>query len=559
MSRHEETSFIEKFASHPHYIVPQGPQLHAKSWQTEAALRMLLNSLSEGLAQDPSQLIVHEGTGQPARNVPSLQKIIYHLLNLAEDQSLLIQSGKPITVLPTYREAPRVLIANNNIVPHWATWQQFNELKTKGLMMYGASDVGSWIYTGSQSFLQESYETFAAVGRRYFQGTLEGRLVISGGLGAMGGAQPLAVTLNNGVFLGIDINSNHIERHVKMGYLDKMTNDYEQAKLWVMQARVDKSPLSVGLVGDIGVILQRFIQDQLIPDVITDQTAASDPLYGYIPQGLTVETARQLRAINPTSYLERSLASMASHVRSMLEMQQKGAIAFEYGNNLREGARKGGETHAFELQSFFPNFIRPLCCEGKGSFIWIALSGEAEDVYTIEKSLIKLFPENSALHTWLKIAKEKIPFEGLPARTCLLSIEERIAAALHINQMVRQGQLQAPVVITRSLQDSSASASPYRETEAMRDGSDSIADWTLLNLLANCAAGASWVSVQQGGGVGIGYSQQIGMALVADGTEQAEQSIKRVLINDGVIGLIRHADAGYEGAIEKTTTYGLCC
>jgi urocanate hydratase len=551
------SSFIKKFASHPHYKAPTGSSLNAKSWQTEAILRMLLNSLDEAIAQDPSQLIVYSGIGQAARNVPSLHAIIDILLNLKEDESLLIQSGKPVAVLPTSPDAPRLLIATSNLVPRWSNWEQFNELKSKGLIMYGAMSAASWLYVGSQGALEGIYETLRVVAQKHFEGTLAGRLIVSGGLGALGGALPLATTINQGVFLGIDITPQHIEKHVKTRYLDKMTSDYEQAKLWIMQAKADKTPLSVGLVGDISTVLHRLEQDRLIPDVITDQTAAQDPLHGYIPQGLSIETARQLRAINPTLYLEKALSSMALQVKVMLEMKKKGAVVFEYGNGLREGARRGGEKHAFDIPGFFPEYVRPQECEGRGSFLWIALSGEHEDIHKTEEALIKLFPKNKELHSWLKSAREKAPFEGLPARACSLTIEERVKAGLHFNDMVRKGKLKAPIVITRGQLSAGAVASPIRETEKMKDGSDAIADWPLLNLLANCAGGATWVSIEQGGGAGMGYSQHNSMAIVADGTERADQALQRVLWNDSAVSLIRHADAGYESAAETAKTLDL--
>lgn len=542
-------SFIDEFATHPHYRAPRGPKLHALSWQTEAPLRMLLNNLDAEVAEDPEHLVVYGGTGQAARSVTAVQEIIKALLKLREDESLLIQSGKAVGVLRTHPEAPRVLIANSNLVPHWATWQHFNKLKDAGLMMYGQMTAGSWIYIGTQGILQGTYETFSAAARKHCGGTLKGKLVVSGGLGGMGGAQPLAATLNSGVFLGIDIDPWRIEKRVKTGYLDKMTHNYEKAIKWIIEAKEKQEPLSVGLVGDIGSILARLLQDNITPDIATDQTSAHDPLNGYIPSGYSVEMARELRKEDPILYKKLSLASMARHVHALLEMKSRGAVVFEYGNNLREFAHQAGELRAFEIPGFVPEYIRPLFCEGKGPFRWVALSGDPEDIHVTDQALIHAFPDNAPLKHWLQVASTKVAFQGLPARICWLGLDEREKAGLIFNELVRTGAVKAPIVIGRDHLDSGSVASPYRETEGMRDGSDAVSDWPLLNLMGNCAGGATWISFHHGGGVGMGYSQHAGMVIVADGTERAERCLKRVLYNDPAVGVMRHADAGYETAV----------
>lgn len=542
-------SFLKQYADHPHYKAPRGSELHALSWQTEAPLRMLLNNLDREVAEDPSRLVVYGGTGQAARNVEALRQIIDALLHLKEDQSLLIQSGKAVGIIPTHAEAPRVLIANSNLVPHWATWENFRHLQEMGLTMYGQMTAGSWIYIGTQGILQGTYETFAEAARRHFKGTLKNTLTVSGGLGGMGGAQPLAVTLNEGVFLGVDIDPSRIQRRLETGYLDKLARNADEAFEWALKARDQKKALSVGLVGDIGTTLLQMIDAAIIPDLITDQTSAHDPLNGYIPAGYTVQTAKELRQSDPEEYKRKSLKSMAKHVGAILEMKSRGAVAFEYGNNLREFAFQGGERRAFEIPGFVPEFIRPLFCEGKGPFRWVALSGDPQDIYATDQALIDLFPQNKALHAWLRAAEEKVAFQGLPARICWLGLGDREKAGLKFNELVRQGKVKAPIVIGRDHLDAGSVASPFRETEKMRDGSDAISDWPLLNLLGNCAGGATWVSFHHGGGVGIGYSQHAGMVIVADGTERAERCLKRVLTIDPSLGVIRHADAGYPEAL----------
>jgi urocanate hydratase len=538
-------NFIEQYATHPHYQAPRGPKLNALSWQTEAPLRMLLNNLDAEVAESPENLIVYGGTGQAARNPESVKGIIQALLNLKENESLLVQSGKPVGIIRSHPEAPRVLIANSNLVPQWANWQHFQELKERGLIMYGQMTAGSWIYIGTQGILQGTYETFASLAEKSFGGTLKGKLIVSGGLGGMGGAQPLAATLNQAVFLGVDIDPSRIEKRLKTHYIDRMTESYEEAIQWALEAKNKETPLSIGLVGDVGTVLQKLLKDGIIPDAATDQTSAHDPLNGYIPSGFTIETAAALRTQDPKHYQELSLASMARHVHALLEMKKRGAIVFDYGNNLREFARQGGENEAFTIPGFVPEYIRPLFCEGKGPFRWAALSGDPEDIYQTDEALMQLFPDNTHLIRWFKAAQQKVSFQGLPARICWLGLGEREKAGLLFNKMVKEGKLKAPIVIGRDHLDAGSVASPYRETEAMLDGSDAISDWPLLNLMSNCAGGATWISFHHGGGVGMGYSQHAGMVVVADGTERAEQCLKRVLFNDPALGVIRHADAGY--------------
>lgn len=536
--------FLKEYASHPHYNAPRGANLHAKNWQTEAPLRMLLNNLDAEVAEDPSNLIVYGGTGQAARSPECVTKVIHALLQLEDNESLLIQSGKPVGILPSHPEAPRVLIANSNLVPHWANWKHFEELKERGLIMFGQMTAGSWIYIGSQGILQGTFETFAALGKKHFNGSLSGKLIVSGGLGGMGGAQPLAATLNGATFLGVDIDSSRIQKRIETKYIDRITDSYEEAKKWILE----KKNLSVGLVGDIGTVLRQLIDDGITPDALTDQTSAHDPLNGYIPVGYTVETATTLRKKDPEKYQELSLQSMAKHVKAMLTLKERGSITFEYGNNLREFAKQGGEKEAFKIPGFVPEYIRPLFCEGKGPFRFVALSGDPEDIFKTDEALMELFPENKQLHQWLSFAKEKVAFQGLPARICWLGLGERKKAGLRFNQMVRDGSLKAPIVIGRDHLDAGSVASPYRETEAMMDGSDAISDWPLLNLMSNCAGGATWISFHHGGGVGMGYSQHAGMVVVADGSERAERCLGRVLHSDPAMGVIRHADAGYSEA-----------
>jgi len=542
------SEFIDRYATHPHYTAPTGTTLHARSWQTEAPLRMLLNNLNAEVAEDPSNLIVYGGTGQAARNTEAVKDIIRILLEMDEHHSLLVQSGKPIGLIRSHPQAPRVLIANSNLVPAWANWEHFEELKARGLMMYGQMTAGSWIYIGSQGILQGTYETFAECGRKYFGGNMKHRLIVSGGIGGMSGAQPLAATMTGATYLGVDIDPQRIKKRLETRYLDRMTYDYDEAIRWTLEAKADGKALSVGLVGDIGDVLQKLLNDNIIPDVLTDQTSAHDPLNGYVPHGMTLDEALSLRTSNPEEYKKHSLMSMARHVGFMLEMQNRGAITFDYGNNLREHAKQGGEANAYDFDGFVPKFIRPLFCDGKGPFRWVALSGDPEDIYTTDRELMKLFPENKHLINWLTEAQEKVEFQGLPSRICWLGMGEREKAGLLFNELVRTKKVKAPIVIGRDHLDCGSVASPHRETEGMLDGSDAVSDWPLLNLMANTSGGATWVSFHHGGGVGIGYSQHAGMVVVADGTERADECLRRVLFNDPAMGIYRHADAGYEEA-----------
>jgi urocanate hydratase len=463
----------------------------------------------------------------------------------------LVQSGKPIGLIRSHPQAPRVLIANSNLVPAWANWEHFEELKARGLMMYGQMTAGSWIYIGSQGILQGTYETFAECGRKYFGGNMKHRLIVSGGIGGMSGAQPLAATMTGATYLGVDIDPQRIKKRLETRYIDKMTYDYDEAIRWTLEAKEDGRALSVGLVGDIGDVLQKLLNDNIIPDVLTDQTSAHDPLNGYVPHGMTLDEALSLRTSNPEEYKKHSLKSMARHVGFMLEMQNRGAITFDYGNNLREHAKQGGEANAYDFDGFVPKFIRPLFCDGKGPFRWVALSGDPEDIYTTDRELMKLFPENKHLINWLTEAQEKVEFQGLPSRICWLGMGEREKAGLLFNELVRTKKIKAPIVIGRDHLDCGSVASPHRETEGMLDGSDAVSDWPLLNLMANTSGGATWVSFHHGGGVGMGYSQHAGMVVVADGTDQAAECLRRVLYNDPAMGVFRHADAGYEQAIEN--------
>ncbi len=548
--------FIDTYAKHPHYHAPRGTKLNALSWQTEAPLRMLLNNLDAEVAENPDELVVYGGTGKAARNRESLEKIIEVLLRLKDDESLLVQSGKPVGIIPTHSEAPRVLIANSNLVPKWATWEHFDELDKKGLMMFGQMTAGSWIYIGSQGILQGTYETFMACGQKHFAGDLRKKLIVSGGMGGMGGAQPLAATLAGATFLGVDVDEKRIQKRIETRYIDKMTHSYEEAIKWILEAQNAGENISVGLVGDIGDVLEKLLQDNIIPDVLTDQTSAHDPINGYVPNGHTLAEADALRK-SPQAYRKASITSMARHVGLMLEHQRRGSVVFDYGNNLRAYAVEGGEQKAFDIPGFVPEYIRPLFCEGKGPFRWAALSGDPEDIYTTDQALIEAFPENKPLIKWLTEAKEKIAFQGLPCRICWLGLGDRQKAGLIFNELVRSGKVKAPIVIGRDHLDCGSVASPNRETEGMLDGSDAVSDWPLLNLMGNTSGGATWVSFHHGGGVGMGYSQHAGMVVLADGTDRAERCLKRVLHTDPAMGVFRHADAGYEKAKEISNTFGL--
>lgn len=542
------SEFLKKYATHPHYKAPTGSQLHTKSWQTEAPLRMLLNNLDSEVAEDPENFIVYGGNGQAVRNRAALEKIIEILLTLDENHSLLVQSGKPVGIVRTHPEAPRVLIANSNLVPEWANWDHFNELKERGLMMYGQMTAGSWIYIGTQGILQGTYETFVACGEKHFGGDLRGKLLVTGGIGGMGGAQPLAATMAGATFLGVDVDPARIQKRIKTRYIDKMTHSYEEAIRWVMEAKAKKENLSVGLVGDIGDVLEKMIEDGITPDILTDQTSAHDPLNGYVPHGISLEKALELRKSNPKEYEERSIASMARHVRHMLTLKNRGAITFDYGNNLRAYAQQGGVENAFDFPGFVPAYIRPLFCEGKGPFRWAALSGDPKDIHITDQALKEAFPENKNLINWLNQAQENVAFQGLPCRICWLGMGEREKAGLIFNDLVRTGKVSAPIVIGRDHLDCGSVASPNRETEAMKDGTDAVSDWPLLNLMSNASGGATWISFHHGGGVGMGFSQHAGMVVLADGTDRAEECLKRVLYNDPAMGVFRHHDAGYDEA-----------
>ncbi len=551
------SEFIKKYATHPEYKAPTGNVLNARSWQTEAPLRMLLNNLDRQVAENPEELVVYGGTGQAARNPEALLQIIKCLLDLDEEHSLLIQSGKAVGIVRTHPEAPRVFIANSNLVPKWATWEHFEQLKREGLMMYGQMTAGSWIYIGSQGILQGTFETFSACGMKYFKGDLKHKLIVSGGLGGMGGAQPLAATMAGATFLGVDIDPERILKRLNSRYIDYISYSYPEAKDMILRALINGEAISVGLVGDIGDVLEQLLKDGILPDVVTDQTSAHDPLYGYIPNGLTLEEARALRHKDSEKYKELSLKSMARHVRFMLEMQRRGSIVFDYGNNLREMARQGGEMNAFDFNGFIPEFIRPLFCEGKGPFRWVALSGDPEDIRITDQALMAAFPHNEQMITWLKKAEKYVEFQGLPARICWLGMGEREKAGVLFNNLVKERKVKGPIVIGRDHLDCGSVASPNRETEKMIDGSDAVSDWPLLNLMANTGGGATWVSFHHGGGVGMGYSQHAGMVVLADGTERAEACIRRVLYNDPAMGIFRHNDAGYEKAKENMNTFDL--
>jgi len=551
------SSFLNKYATHPNYKSPVGSELHAKSWQTEAPLRMLLNNLNSDVAEDPDNLVVYGGSGQAARNKQSVKKIIDILLNLENDESLLVQSGKPVGKVRTHEQAPRVLIANSNLVPAWANWEHFEKLKNNGLMMFGQMTAGSWIYIGTQGILQGTYETFVSCAKKYFGGSLSGKLLVSGGLGGMGGAQPLAATMAGATFLGADVDPSRIEKRLKTKYIDKMTDSYTEARDWVLEAKRKKSNISVGLVSDIGDMLENLLGDDIIPEILTDQTSAHDPVFGYVPNGMSLDDAESLRKTDQVKYKKISLESMARHVSLMLKMQSEGSVTFDYGNNLREFAKMGGEKNAFNFNGFVPEYIRPLFCEGKGPFRWAALSGNPEDIYATDNALIEAFPDNKDMIKWLEEAKEKIQFQGLPCRICWLGMGEREKAGIIFNDLVKTGKISAPIVIGRDHLDCGSVASPNRETEGMLDGSDAVSDWPLLNLMSNTAGGATWVSFHHGGGVGMGYSQHAGMVILVDGTQRAEKCIRRVLHNDPAMGIFRHNDAGYDVATEYSKKFKL--
>lgn len=536
---------------------PRGTQLTCKSWLTEAPMRMLMNNLDPEVAGDPANLIVYGGTGKAARSWEDFWAIVNTLKELELDETLLVQSGKPVAVFKTHPDAPRVLIANSLLVPHWATWEKFRELERKGLIMYGQMTAGSWIYIGTQGILQGTYETLASVAKKHFGGSLKGKFVLSAGLGEMGGAQPLAITMNEGVGLIVEINPEKIERRLKTNYLDTWTHDLDEALDLVKEYTESGRAISIGLLGNAADVYPELVRRGIIPDVVTDQTAAHDELNGYVPGGMTYDEALKLRRENPEKYIELSFASMVRHVQAMIDMQKAGAVVFDYGNNLRGQAQRGGHPDPFQFPGFVPAYIRPLFCEGKGPFRWVALSGDPQDIYRTDQAILELFPHDEALRRWITMAQKRVKFQGLPARICWLGYGERAKAGLYFNELVRKGELKAPIVIGRDHLDAGSVASPYRETEGMKDGSDAIADWPILNALLNAVCGATWVSVHHGGGVGIGKSIHAGMVIVCDGTREADKRLERVLTADPGLGVVRHADAGYEEAIRVARKKGI--
>ncbi len=540
----------------PTVHAPRGTRLSCKGWPQEAALRMLMNNLDPEVAERPADLVVYGGRGQAARNWECYEAIVRTLRELDDDETLLVQSGKPVAVFRTHRDAPRVLIANSNLVPHWATQAHFDELAAKGLMMYGQMTAGSWIYIGTQGILQGTYETFAAAARALGAKSLRGKFVLSAGLGGMGGAQPLAITMNDGVGLIVEVDPARAQRRLETKYVDVVVDTLEEAMTLVDESRARREPRSIGLIGNAAQVYAELAARNAIPDVVTDQTPAHDVLM-YVPEGLGVEAAAELRQRAPREYEARSMRSMAQHVQAMLEFKRRGAEVFDYGNNLRQRAFDAGVSEAFEFPGFVPAYIRPLFCEGKGPFRWVALSGEAEDIYRTDEAVMQLFPKDEHLHRWLHMARERVTFQGLPARICWLGYGERAKAGLRFNEMVASGEVSAPIVIGRDHLDSGSVASPNRETEAMRDGSDAVSDWPILNALINAVGGATWVSFHHGGGVGIGYSQHAGQVIVADGTPEAAKRLERVLTTDPGLGIVRHADAGYPEAIEAARRSGI--
>lgn len=535
----------------------KGLELECKGWEQEAALRMLYNNLDPEVAEKPEDLVVYGGIGKAARNWEAFDAIVDTLRRLENDETLLIQSGKPVAVFKTHMAAPRVLLSNSVLVPKWANWEHFHELDKKGLMMYGQMTAGSWIYIGSQGILQGTYETFAEVARQHFGGSLKNTITLTAGLGGMGGAQTLAVTMNGGVCIAVEIDPARIQKRIDTRYCDRMTHSIDEAVEWAHKAKHKGEALSIGLVGNAAEVHLELLQRNFKVDIVTDQTSAHDPLNGYIPVGLTLEDAAKLREEDPKEYVKQSSFSMAKHVGAMLEFQRRGAVTFDYGNNIRQVAKDHGEEHAFDFPGFVPAYIRPLFCEGKGPFRWAALSGDPADIYRTDALIKELFPENEPLQRWIDMAQEKVEFQGLPSRICWLGYGERVKMGLAINELVRKGELKAPIVIGRDHLDSGSVASPNRETEAMKDGSDAVGDWAILNAMVNVAAGGSWISVHHGGGVGMGYSLHAGMVVVADGTDLAEERLRRVLTTDPGMGVVRHADAGYEKAIETAKEKGV--
>ena len=536
---------------------PRGSETSCKGWIQEAALRMLMNNLDPDVAERPQDLVVYGGTGKAARDWPSFDAICRSLRALENDETLLVQSGKPVGVFRTHPDAPRVLIANSNLVGRWASWEVFRDLEKKGLIMYGQMTAGSWIYIGTQGILQGTYETLGAVAQRHFGGSLRGRVLLTGGLGGMGGAQPLAVTMHDGVCLAVEVDPARVQRRLDTRYLDRGTASLDEALHWCEQAKRQGKALSVGLIGNCAAVLPELERRGIVPDILTDQTSAHDPLNGYIPVGLSVDEAATLRRRDPDEYLRRSVAGIATHVRAMLDLRRHGAVTFDYGNNIRTQALDAGVADAFQIPGFVPEYIRPLFCEGKGPFRWVALSGDVADLHRTDRLVRELFPDNEPLRRWIMLAEERVAFQGLPARICWLGQGERAKFGCALNDLVKHGEITAPVVIGRDHLDTGSVASPFRETESMRDGSDAIADWPILNALLNTASGAGWVSFHHGGGVGIGNSLHAGQVSVADGTASAGRRLERVLTNDPGIGVARHADAGYPEALETARRHGL--
>ncbi|BCC77967.1 MULTISPECIES: urocanate hydratase [Bacillus cereus group] len=536
---------------------PRGTELQTKGWVQEAALRMLMNNLDPEVAEKPEELVVYGGIGRAARNWESYNAILDSLKTLESDETLLVQSGKPVAIFKSHEDAPRVLLANSNLVPKWANWDHFRELEKKGLMMYGQMTAGSWIYIGTQGILQGTYETFGEAARQHFGGSLKGTLTLTAGLGGMGGAQPLAVTMNGGVVIAIDVDKRSIDRRIEKRYCDMYTESLEEALAVANEYKEKKEPISIGLLGNAAEILPELVKRNITPDLVTDQTSAHDPLNGYIPVGYTLEEAAKLREEDPERYVQLSKESMTKHVEAMLAMQEKGAITFDYGNNIRQVAFDEGLKNAFDFPGFVPAFIRPLFCEGKGPFRWVALSGDPEDIYKTDEVILREFADNEHLCNWIRMARQQVEFQGLPSRICWLGYGERAKFGRIINEMVANGELSAPIVIGRDHLDCGSVASPNRETEAMKDGSDAVADWPILNALINSVNGASWVSVHHGGGVGMGYSLHAGMVIVADGTEAAAKRIERVLTSDPGMGVVRHVDAGYDLAVQTAKEKGV--
>ncbi len=543
--------------AHREIHAPHGTKLHTKGWIQEAAMRMLMNNLDPEVAEKPDELIIYGGSGKAARNWESYDAIIASLKSLEDDETLLVQSGKPVGIFKTHKDAPRVLISNAMLVPDWANWDEFRRLETLGLTMYGQMTAGSWIYIGTQGILQGTYETFAECARQHFGGSLSGKFLLTAGIGGMGGAQPLAATMNGAAFLGIEVDRERLQKRIDTGYLDVIANDLDHALELIEEAKANKEALSVGLVGNAGEVLPEILRRNVIPDVLTDQTSAHDTLNGYVPMGMTLEEAFKLREKNPQEYIKRAKATIVEHVKAMLEFQKRGAITFDYGNNIRGEAKENGVDNAFDIPGFVPEFIRPLFNDGKGPFRWAALSGDPNDIYETDKAVIETFPEDEALVRWIKLAQKKVHFQGLPSRICWLGYGDRAKMGKIFNDLVASGKVSAPIVIGRDHLDCGSVASPYRETEGMKDGSDAIADWPILNALMNAIGGASWVSVHHGGGVGIGKSIHAGMVIVADGTPEAEKRLERVLTYDPGMGIVRHADAGYERAIENAKKFGV--